>query len=262
MSARMRIVRLAEGSRTFYARLQAEGTIRELPGDPESGWGEPFPVRPVGALDWLPPCTPSKIVAVGCNYRAHISELQRTVPEEPLLFMKPPSSLLPSGGTIRLPPQSRRVDYEGELGIVIGRRARCVPADRALDHVLGYTCLNDVTARDLQEKDVQFTRAKGFDSFCPVGPSIVTGLDPESLRVTTFVNGQRRQSAQTSEMIFGVSRLISYISGVMTLEPGDLIATGTPEGVGPLRHGDEISVEIEGIGRLVNRVEGPATTEP
>jgi 2-keto-4-pentenoate hydratase/2-oxohepta-3-ene-1,7-dioic acid hydratase in catechol pathway len=181
----VRIARLAEGSRIFYARLQGENTIRELSGDPVSGWGEPLPTRSVAALDWLPPCTPSKIVAVGRNYRAHIAELQHSVPEEPLLFMKPPSSLLPTEGLIRLPPQSHRVDYEGELGIVIGRRARCVSEDRALDHVLGYTCLNDVTARDLQRRDVQFTRAKGFDTFCPVGPCLAMGLDPGSLRIAT-----------------------------------------------------------------------------
>ena len=257
MSRPPRIVRLSDGARAFYAHLQEDGTIREVPGDPGGGWGEPGPARECVGLSWLPPCTPSKIVAVGYNYRAHIAELEHEVPEEPLLFMKPPSALLPTGEAIRLPAESRRVDYEGELAVVIGRRASSVPEARALEYVLSYTCLNDVTARDLQRKDVQFTRAKGFDTFCPVGPCIATGIVPDSLIVQSFVNGERRQSAPIGQMIFGISRLISFISGVMTLEPGDLIATGTPEGVGPLHEGDEVCVAIEGIGRLVNRVERP-----
>ncbi|MFQ5876764.1 MAG: fumarylacetoacetate hydrolase family protein [Acidobacteriota bacterium] len=253
--ARQRIARFAQGGRVFYALLEGDDGAREVPGDPFRGLGEPGPLRSTVGLRWLTPCVPSKIVGVGRNYRAHIAELRHEAPAEPLLFLKPPSALLPPDGTIRLPERSRRVDYEGELGVVIARRARRVSEARALDYALGYTCVNDVTARDLQEVDVQFTRPKGFDTFCPFGPCIVTRLDPAGLVVETFVNGERRQSSPTDRMIFSVARLISFVSEVMTLEPGDLIATGTPEGVGPLRHGDEVAVSIEGIGRLSNRVE-------
>ena len=248
------IARLAEGGRAFYALLE-EDRIRELPGDPRRGFGSPEHSRSAADLRWLPPCTPTKIVCVGRNYRGHAAEMGSAVPVEPLLFMKPPSSLLPHGGVIRLPAGRGRVDFEGELAIVIGRPARRVPESRALDHVLGFTCLNDVTARDLQRRDVQFTRAKGFDTFCPVGPCIAAGVEPDSFILRTLVNGRQRQRSAVTDLVFGVSRLVSYISGIMTLEPGDLIATGTPEGVGPLAAGDEVVVEIEGIGRLMNRVE-------
>lgn len=227
----------------------------EALGDPIGGL-QPFgPDRPLEGLTWLPPCRPSKIIGVGRNYMAHARELGNVTPPEPLLFLKPPSALLPHGGAIRLPAASARVDYEGELGIIIGRTARNVPEAKALEHVLGYTCVNDVTARDLQKQDVQFTRAKGFDTFCPAGPCLATGLDPQDLTLRTFVNGEPRQSAPIRDMVFPPARLVSYISSVMTLEPGDLIATGTPEGVGPLVPGDEVEVVIEGIGRLSNRVE-------
>lgn len=253
-----RIARLADGDRVFYGLLLDEDRVQEIP-DPFAGPGGPTAAggpRAIAGLAWLPPCTPTKIVAVGRNYMAHIAELRHAAPPEPLLFLKPPSALLGTGGTIVLPPESRRVDYEGELAVVIGRRARRVPEERALDHVFGYTCLNDVTARDLQETDVQFTRAKGFDTFCPLGPCIARGLRPEDLTVETRVNGERRQSSPVARMIFPVSRLIAFITGVMTLMPGDVIATGTPEGVGPLRPGDEVTVAIQGIGRLANRVTG------
>jgi 2-keto-4-pentenoate hydratase/2-oxohepta-3-ene-1,7-dioic acid hydratase in catechol pathway len=252
----MRIARFGEGPREFYALLDDadEGRIREFPRDPFTGDASPGPPRPVEGLRWLTPCRPSKIVGVGRNFHAHAAELRNAVPGEPLLFLKPPSALLPHGGIIRLPEASERVDFEGELGIVIGRAATDVPESRALEHVLGYTCLNDVTARDLQKADVQFTRAKGFDTFCPVGPCIATGLEPAGLTIETFVNGERRQSSPLTSMIFGVARLVSHISRIMTLLPGDLIAGGTPGGVGPLRPGDEVTVSIEGIGRLTNRV--------
>lgn len=260
MIAAVRLARFREGGRDFHALLEDGGAVREIPGDPFAL--DPAALaaaaregRSIASLDWLPPCRPSKIVAVGRNYRAHAAELGHDAPAEPLLFLKPPSSLLAPGGTIRLPPDSRRVDFEGELGVVIGRAARHVPAARALDCVLGYTCVNDVTARDLQMKDVQFTRAKGFDTFCPVGPCIAVGLRPDDLVVETFVNGRRRQSSPVAGMIFDVAALVSFISRVMTLCPGDLIATGTPDGVGPLHPGDEVTVSIEGIGRLTNLAE-------
>jgi 2-keto-4-pentenoate hydratase/2-oxohepta-3-ene-1,7-dioic acid hydratase in catechol pathway len=257
----VRLARFRDKDRSFYALVEEGGRARPISGDPFAG--DPFAVgaqssrtgRPVDAWEWLPPSCPSKIIGVGRNYRDHAAELGHAVPAEPLVFLKPPSSLLPHGGVIRLPENSRRVDFEGELGVVIGRPARNVPESRALDYVVGYACVNDVTARDLQKKDVQFTRAKGFDSFCPFGPCIAIGLRPDALRVETWVNGERRQSSPVSKMIFGIAALVSFASRIMTLLPGDLIATGTPEGVGPLQPGDEVTVSIEGIGRLTNRVE-------
>jgi 2-keto-4-pentenoate hydratase/2-oxohepta-3-ene-1,7-dioic acid hydratase in catechol pathway len=199
---------------------------------------------------------PSKIVCIGTNYRAHAVEMGKALPDEPLLFMKPPSALIGPGDAIVRPGGYERVDFEGELAVVIGTRARRVPRDRALEHVAGYTCLNDVTVRDLQKKDVQFTRAKGFDSFCPVGPRVAAGLDPSNLRIETRVNGRVRQQSTTADLIFDVPALIAFISSVMTLEEGDLISTGTPSGVGNLTPGDVVEIEIEGIGVLSNPVAG------
>jgi 2-keto-4-pentenoate hydratase/2-oxohepta-3-ene-1,7-dioic acid hydratase in catechol pathway len=203
----------------------------------------------------LAPVTPSKIVCVGRNYREHAAELGNPMPAEPLLFLKPPSAIIGPFETIELPHISERIEHEGELAVVIGRKARRL-ADAAdpLSYVFGYTCLNDVTARDLQQRDVQFTRAKSFDTFCPVGPHVVTGLDPTDLSVRTRVNGETRQDGRTSAMAFPVAALVRYISHVMTLEPGDLIATGTPAGVGPLSDGDTVEVEVEGVGALRNPV--------
>lgn len=252
--ASRRIARLALGGRVFQALLVGEDGYREVLGDPIAGLRPIGPDRPLEGITWLPPCRPSKIVGVGRNYRAHAEELGHEAPREPLLFLKPTSALLPHEGVIRMPAASARVDFEGELGIVIGRAARDVPESEAMAYVLGYTCVNDVTARDLQKRDLQFTRAKGFDTFCPVGPCLATGLDPADLVVRTFVNGQPRQAGAVRDMLFPPARLVSYISQVMTLEPGDLIATGTPEGVGPLAPDDRVDVVIEGIGRLSNRV--------
>jgi 2-keto-4-pentenoate hydratase/2-oxohepta-3-ene-1,7-dioic acid hydratase in catechol pathway len=210
---------------------------------------------PLDGVRLLAPVAPSKVVCVGRNYREHAAELGNPMPEEPLLFMKAPSAIVGSRDFIELPPVSRRVEHEGELGVVIGRRARRLSeSDNPLDFVLGYTCVNDVTARDLQRKDVQFTRAKSFDTFCPVGPHVVTGIDPLDLGVQTRVNGETRQSGRTAQMAFPVPFLIRYISHCMTLEPGDLIATGTPAGVGPLSQGDTVEVEVEGVGVLSNRI--------
>ena len=197
---------------------------------------------------------PTKIVAVGRNYAEHAKELGNAPPSEPIIFLKPPSALLPHEGTIIRPPQSERVDHEGELAMVIGKRAHHVEAASWRDFVKGFTCANDVTARDLQKKDVQFTRGKGFDTFCPIGPCIETDLDPADLSLVTRVNGQIRQNGRTAMMIFPCSTLIEFITSVMTLEPGDVILTGTPAGVGPLQSGDTVEVEIEGIGTLRNHV--------
>ncbi len=201
------------------------------------------------------PPPPSKIIGVGRNYRDHAAELGNAVPDaEPLLFLKAPSSLVLGGGEIVLPPESARVDYEGELALVIGWRIKDWPQERWLDALAGVCCANDVSARDLQKKDGQFARAKSFDTFCPIGPAIVSGLDPSDLAIETRVNGATKQSARTSQMVFPPAFLVSYISRMMTLLPGDLILTGTPAGVGPLTAGDLVEVEIEGVGVLSNRV--------
>jgi len=205
----------------------------------------------------MPPCTPTKIVCVGLNYRDHAKELNQKIPDEPVLFLKPPSSLLADNDHIVYPKQSKRVDYEAELGVVIGRRTRHVKAEKANDHILGYTCFNDVTARDIQEKDVQWTRAKSFDTFSPIGPYIVTDIDPMSLAIRSRLNGTLKQDSNTKNMVFDVNSLVEFVSSVMTLETGDVIATGTPPGVGPVNVGDVIEVEIDKIGTLTNKVVAP-----
>ena len=197
---------------------------------------------------------PSKIVCVGRNYADHARELGNEAPSEPIIFLKPPSAVLAPGGRIVRPPQSQRVDFEGELALVIGREARNVAEGSWRDFVAGFTCANDVTARDLQKKDVQFTRGKSFDTFCPIGPWIETDLDPASLRLITRVNGEVRQDGNTSQMIFSCGFIIAFITSIMTLAPGDVVLTGTPAGVGPLNAGDTVEVEIEGIGTLRNVV--------
>ncbi|MEP6706867.1 MAG: fumarylacetoacetate hydrolase family protein [Pyrinomonadaceae bacterium] len=211
---------------------------------------------PLATARLVAPVAPSKIVCIGRNYHEHAAEMGKPMPEEPLLFLKAPSAIIGNGETILLPPQSSQVEHEGELGVVIGRTARHIEdEDDPLSFVLGYTCVNDVTARDLQRKDVQFTRAKSFDTFCPVGPFIVTDIDPSDLQVTTKVNGEIRQSSRTSAMAFPVAHLIRYISQIMTLLPGDLISTGTPSGVSPLKTGDVVDVAVSGVGRLRNQVQ-------
>jgi 2-keto-4-pentenoate hydratase/2-oxohepta-3-ene-1,7-dioic acid hydratase in catechol pathway len=208
---------------------------------------------PAGAV-LLPPVTPSKIVCVGRNYADHAKELGNEPPSEPILFLKPPSALLAPNGTIVRPTASQLVHHEAELAIVVGREAKNVGAGEWRDYVRGFACANDVTARDLQRKDVQFTRGKGFDTFCPIGPCIETELDPSDLRVVARVNGEVRQDGRTSQMIFSCGVLFAFITGIMTLVPGDVILTGTPAGVGSLEAGDVVEIEIEGIGVLRNAV--------
>ncbi len=203
----------------------------------------------------LAPSTPSKIVCVGRNYVEHAREHGAEVPKIPLIFLKPPSSVIAPGEAILLPPQSAQVEHEAELVIVVGRRGRNVTAESARDFILGYTIGNDVTARDLQQTDGQWTRAKGFDTFCPFGPWIDTDFDPADALITCRVNGQMRQLASTRDMVFNIGVLVAYISSVMTLEPGDLVFTGTPAGVSPLQPGDIVEVEIDGLGLLSNPVE-------
>jgi len=220
------------------------------PDSPDVRYGPPGDAATPG-IRLLPPCAPTKIVCVGRNYLEHARELGNEAPSEPLIFLKPPSSLIASGDVIVYP-----VDFEGELGLVIGDRARNVSREDALDYILGYTIVNDVTARDLQKKDGQWTRGKGFDTFCAVGPCLVSKdeVDFESLRVRTLVDGVVKQDGSVKDMIFPLDAIIAYITAFMTLEPGDLIATGTPPGVGPLTPGCTVRVEIEGIGVLENHV--------
>ena len=216
--------------------------------------GEPFGLI-LASAHLLAPVTPSKIVCIGRNYRDHAKELNHPIPSEPLIFLKPPSAILAPGAAILRPTSlSQRVDHEGELGVVIGKRARHVKAPDAPSFILGYTCVNDVSARDFQRKDVQWTRGKGFDTFCAVGPCIIPReeVDFDSLRVRAFLNGEKKQDASVKQMLFDVNAIIEYVSAFMTLEPGDLIATGTPSGVGPLQPGSNIRIEIEGIGVLEN----------
>ena len=215
-----------------------------------------FEPIPLSEADLLPPVTPSKIVCVGRNYREHARELGNEVPSEPLLFFKPPSSLLRPGGAVVLPAVSERVDFEGELALVIGRRTRnLTPDDNWRSVVRGFTLANDISARDLQKKDGQWTRAKGFDTFCPIGPIVSDELDPDAgVTIETRVNGELRQQASTQDLIFPIPVLLRYISAAFTLEPGDLVLTGTPSGVGPLKPGDRVEVSVAGLGVLQNTV--------
>jgi 2-keto-4-pentenoate hydratase/2-oxohepta-3-ene-1,7-dioic acid hydratase in catechol pathway len=202
----------------------------------------------------LPPVIPNKIVACGLNYKDHAEELNMPIPDEPVIFIKPSTSIIGHKEPIIYPRQSKRVDYEAELAVVIKERIKDVAEEEAMNYVLGYTCFNDVTARDLQRKDGQWTRAKSFDTFSPIGPFLVDDLMPDDLEITLYLNGQLKQSSRTSNLIFKIPRLISFISQVMTLLPGDVVATGTPSGVGPMRPGDIVEVKIEGIGSLMNFV--------
>jgi 2-keto-4-pentenoate hydratase/2-oxohepta-3-ene-1,7-dioic acid hydratase in catechol pathway len=209
---------------------------------------------PLEELSLLPPVAPGKIVAVALNYRAHAAEMKKPVPEEPMFFMKPSSAIIGDEGVIVLPPDSADVQHEGELGIVLNRPLKNATPEEARSAVLGYTCVNDVTARDIQRKQNHYTRAKGYDTFCPVGPFVVAGIEIEDLRIRLRVNGEVRQDGRTSDMIFGPWKLLSFISHIMTLQPGDLVSTGTPPGVGTLRAGDHVEVEIDDVGILRNQV--------
>jgi 2-keto-4-pentenoate hydratase/2-oxohepta-3-ene-1,7-dioic acid hydratase in catechol pathway len=240
-----------------YGLLEGE-QIREISGIPWGQWSRASRTWPRASTRLLAPVEPSKIVCVGRNYTAHAAELGNVVPKEPLLFLKAPSSIIGPDESIVLPPYSRRVEHEGELAVIVGRRcAHLGDTDDPLSYLFGYACLNDVTARDLQKSDVQFARAKGFDTFCPVGPHIETHLDPSDVLVETHVNGARRQSGRTSLMIYPVAFLVRYISRMMTLVSGDVIATGTPAGVGPLTAGDVVEISVAGIGALCNPVHAP-----
>lgn len=249
----MRIVRYLSDAGPAYGAVE-DGAVYMLSGDV---YGDITVGERVCALDEahvLPPCTPSKIIAVGRNYPDHAREQDVRTPEEPLIFLKPPTTVVAHLDPIVYPIISQRVDHEGELAVVIGRTCRSVDAGHARAHVLGYTCANDVTARDLQRKDAQWTRGKGFDTFLPLGPFICTDLDWEHATVQTRLNGQLRQNGALRSMVFKVDYLVSYMSQVMTLLPGDVILTGTPAGVGPMQPGDVVEVDISGIGTLRNHV--------
>ena len=249
-----RYYRILAASGPCWARQEGE-RLRLLDGAPWAGPRAFSETVALASARLLAPGEPSKIVAVGRNYADHAKERGKPVPKEPLLFLKPPSAVVGPGDPIRVPAWAGRVDHEAELAVVIGRPAADLPGpEHALDHVFAVTCANDVTARELQEKDVQFTRAKGFDTFCPLGPCLATGLDLGRLRVSARVNGELRQDGTTEDLIFPVAHVVWYVSRVMTLLPGDIICTGTPAGVGPLRPGDVVEVEVEGVGVLRNPV--------
>ena len=236
-----------------------KGIVYELDGSPFAEWVPSTNLGGLDSLQLLAPAAPSKIVCVGRNYSAHAAEHGAEVPAAPLLFLKPPSSVVGPGAPVILPPQSAQVEHESELAVVMGRRCRDVSPDEAWEYVVGVTCGNDVSARDLQVRDGQWTRAKGFDTFCPLGPWLVSGLterDVSDLAIACRVNGELRQSGRTSEMVFSAPYIISYASSVMTLLPGDVVMTGTPAGVSPLTSGDIVEVEVEGIGTLRNPVTG------
>lgn len=251
--------------RRFY-RIEREGTPRHVvdeggawhlvEGDLFGAWSRGQAVDP-SAHRLLAPVMPSKIVAIGLNYKDHAAEQGKAVPVEPLMFLKPSTSVIGPDAPIVLPSWAGRIDHEAEVGLVIGTRAFKVTEDEAWRCVFGVTCVNDVTARDLQKKDVQYTRGKGFDTFAPLGPCIAAGLDPRApLGVEGWVNGERRQSSTTRELIFGIPRLIAHITAVMTLLPGDIVSTGTPAGIGPLKPGDRVTIKVEGVGELTNPVVG------
>ena len=276
----MRIARFAKGDGVAYGVVEGESGGTDGPGDQTTDLrltiaelhGHPFGVDPGGVrltgrryplaeVRLLAPVLPSKVVAAGNNYAAHVREnggeaqAESLEGAEPVLFLKPSTSVTGPGDAIRYPVKlTDRVDFEGELAVIIGRLCRSVPRERAEEVIFGYTCANDVTARDLQARDGQWTRAKGFDTFCPLGPWMETGTDPADLQLTTTVNGAVRQQARTSELLWDVPNLIAHVSQVMTLLPGDVLLTGTPAGVGPLSAGDQVSVTIESIGTLTNRV--------
>jgi 2-keto-4-pentenoate hydratase/2-oxohepta-3-ene-1,7-dioic acid hydratase in catechol pathway len=253
----MRLVRFRFGDRIATGVVEG-GAVRALAG---TFFENPVPSGeeiPLDDVRLLAPILPSKVVCLGKNYAAHAAEFGGEVPEEPLVFLKPSTSVSGPGDPIPLLPISNRVDYEGELAVVIGRIARNVRAEETFRYILGYTCGNDVTLRDLQKKDEQWARAKGFDGSCPLGPWVETELDPIDVHLETRVNGEVRQSASTSDMVFGVATIIEFVTEFMTLLPGDVIMTGTPEGVGKLEPGDKVEVEIDGIGVLMNPVGGRA----
>ena len=250
----MKLARFLKDGLIKYGIVEEEDII-EIEGNIFGSFKKTSIISKLKEVKLLAPCEPSKIVAIGLNYKAHAAEFNKILPEEPMLFLKPSTAVIAAEDNIVYPSHmSRRVDYEGELAVVIGKKAHMIKKEDAKNYILGYTCINDVTARDLQGKDIQYARAKGFDTFAPIGPWIETDLNPLDVRIETFLNEEKRQDTSTSDMIFNVYHLLSFVSCVMTLCPGDVIATGTPSGVGKMKPGDIVEVRIEGIGSLANRV--------
>jgi 2-keto-4-pentenoate hydratase/2-oxohepta-3-ene-1,7-dioic acid hydratase in catechol pathway len=246
-----RIYRVKQATGSRHA-VERDGKLYWLRGDVFGEYGIGDEIPDGGKLQFLAPVDPSIVVCIGLNYKDHAAEMNKKLPEEPLVFLKPRSAVVGPDEEIRLPSWAGRIEHESELAIVMGKRASRVSAASAMDYVLGLTCFNDVTARELQAKDVQYSRAKGFDTFSPIGPCVAVGLDPSALDVECWVNAERRQHSNTRELIFPVPYLIEHISRFMTLNPGDVIPTGTPSGVGPLRPGDRVMVKVQGIGTLGN----------
>ena len=249
----MKIVRYTTGKKAEYGIWNGE-LVQSLAGTPYQQIRTTNRYHQLSDLRLLPPCTPSKIIALGLNYRSHAEEVKLPIPAEPLIFLKPSTSVIGPEDNIIYPESSQRVDYEGELGVVLRTRTWRVSREAAMNHVLGYTCFNDVTARDLQYSDKQWTRAKSFDTFAPIGPCIETELNPHNLSLETCLNGELKQQTNTNDLIFPIPELVSFISHIMTLLPGDIIATGTSSGIGPMKPGDTVEVKIEHIGTLRNYV--------
>jgi 2-keto-4-pentenoate hydratase/2-oxohepta-3-ene-1,7-dioic acid hydratase in catechol pathway len=250
----VRIARFTKDGDLFFGAVENDETIATVAAHPFGEIQFTGERQPLADVRLTAPILPSKVIAIGKNYAEHAREMGGEAPEQPVMFMKPSTSVIGQREAIVYPSLSGRVDYEGELAVVIGRLCRDVPASRAAEVILGYTCANDVTARDLQKSDGQWTRGKGFDTFCPLGPWIETELDPSDLAITTTVNGEVRQSSRTSKLLHDIPELIEFVTQVMTLLPGDVILTGTPEGVGPMQVDEEVSVTVENIGTLTNRV--------
>ncbi len=244
-----RIYRLQQGSEGRYA-VERDGQMHWLTGDVFGAYG--IGERVSGTPRVMAPVTPSIVVCIGLNYRDHAAEMNKKLPAEPLVFLKPPTTVIGPEDNIRIPAWAGRIEHEAEMAVVIRKRASQVKAADAMDYILGVTCLNDVTARELQAKDVQYSRAKGFDTFCPIGPCVAVGLDPSELDVQGFVNGERRHNSNTRELIFTVPFLVEHVTRFMTLHPGDVITTGTPSGVGPLTPGDRMTIAVQGVGELTN----------
>lgn len=251
----MRIVKFLYKNKVAWGILDGE-SVKILKNSPFKEFEISKQRLPFSKIKLLSPAVPSKIILVGLNYQDHARELKMKIPKEPIIFLKPPTSLIAHKENIIYPPGVRRLDYEAELALVIKKKGRNIPENKVNDYILGYTCLNDVTARDLQKKDGQWTRAKSFDTFCPLGPWIETDSDPSNLKITSYLNGKVKQNSSTANFIFSIPRLVSFISRVMTLFPGDVISTGTPPGVGPMKPNDITEIEIERIGRLKNKVIG------
>ncbi len=250
----MRLIRYQTSDHEKHIGWMLDDKVGPIRGDVFDGYQREEATIPLERVRLLSPVQPSKIIAVARNYAAHAAENNAEVPEIPVLFFKPPSAVIGPGEAIRIPPQTQQMEHEAGLAVVIGKEGRWIDLDKVNEHILGYTIANDVTARDLQHSDLLWTRAKGFDTFAPLGPWIETNFDPTDAMITCYVNGVMRQMASTRDMVFTVKKIIAFISSVMTLCPGDVILTGTPEGVGPLEDGDEVAIKIEGIGTLTNAV--------